>query len=124
MRFGEQHGRAGTIIALQCHFPGFSRRLFPLISRPLREHRQERTMDSTARNEDGNMRAPAAFALAHSARSIGLVTRLFDLIFVWRNRARQRRHLAELDDRLLRDIGISSIEVEHEISLPFWRSER
>jgi len=79
-------------------------------------------VDSTARTEDGNMRAPAA--LAHSARSIGLVTRLFDLIFTWRNRARQRRHLAELDDRLLRDIGISSIEVEHEISLPFWRSER
>ena len=54
----------------------------------------------------------------------GLVTRLFDQVFTWLDRARQRRHLGELDDRLLRDIGISSIEVEHEISLPFWRSER
>lgn len=54
----------------------------------------------------------------------GLATRLFDQLFAWLERSRQRRHLGELDDRLLRDIGLSRAEVEHEIALPFWRTDR
>lgn len=56
--------------------------------------------------------------------SRGLVTRLFDQVLTWLERARQRRQLSELDDRLLRDIGLSRAEVEHEISRPFWRTDR
>jgi uncharacterized protein YjiS (DUF1127 family) len=52
----------------------------------------------------------------------GSLTRLFDQLLSWLDRARQRRHLAELDDRLLRDIGLSRAEVEHEIERPFWRA--
>ena len=54
----------------------------------------------------------------------GFVTRLFDRLFSWHERARQRRQLCELDDRLLRDIGVSRAEVEHEMALPFWRNRR
>jgi uncharacterized protein YjiS (DUF1127 family) len=54
----------------------------------------------------------------------GLVTRLFDHLFTWLDRARQRRHLGELDDRLLRDIGLSRAEVDHEISQRFWQTDR
>ena len=54
----------------------------------------------------------------------GPVTRLFDQVITWLERTRQRRHLSELDDRLLRDIGLSRAEVEHEIAQPFWRSRR
>lgn len=36
-------------------------------------------------------------------------------------RRRQRRALAELDDRLLRDIGLTSYDVTREIEKPFWR---
>lgn len=54
----------------------------------------------------------------------GIGTSLFDQVFTWLERARQRRHLGELDDRLLRDIGLSRADVEHEISQPFWRNDR
>jgi uncharacterized protein YjiS (DUF1127 family) len=37
------------------------------------------------------------------------------------DRARQRRALARLDDRLLRDVGLSRADVEREYSRPFWR---
>jgi uncharacterized protein YjiS (DUF1127 family) len=53
----------------------------------------------------------------------GLVARAVDLLLIWSDRMRQRRHLAELDDRLLRDIGVSRADVEGEISRPFWRPE-
>jgi uncharacterized protein YjiS (DUF1127 family) len=43
------------------------------------------------------------------------------LIATWRARSRQRQALASLDDRLLRDIGITRGQAEHECSKPFWR---
>jgi uncharacterized protein YjiS (DUF1127 family) len=39
----------------------------------------------------------------------------------WQERVHQRRHLLELDERLLRDIGLSRYDVEREAAKPFWR---
>jgi uncharacterized protein YjiS (DUF1127 family) len=39
----------------------------------------------------------------------------------WISIARQRRALADLDDRLLRDVGISRYDAAHEAGKPFWR---
>jgi uncharacterized protein YjiS (DUF1127 family) len=39
----------------------------------------------------------------------------------WRQRARQRRALADLDAHLLRDIGVSAQQAKHEASKVFWR---
>ena len=44
-----------------------------------------------------------------------------DTLLVWQRRHRDRMHLMSLDDRLLRDIGISYSDVDHEASKPFWR---
>jgi uncharacterized protein YjiS (DUF1127 family) len=40
---------------------------------------------------------------------------------VWYERWRRRRHLTELDDHILRDIGIPPGMVERERAKPFWR---
>jgi uncharacterized protein YjiS (DUF1127 family) len=40
----------------------------------------------------------------------------------WRIRARGRADLATLDDRQLRDIGLTRCDVGREISKPFWRA--
>ncbi len=49
------------------------------------------------------------------------VVSLFALVGLMFQRARQRRALARLDPRLLRDIGISPEQARQEIDKPFWR---
>ena len=44
-----------------------------------------------------------------------------DALLTWRERAQMRRQLLMLDDRLLKDIGISRLEAMHEAEKPFWR---
>ncbi|MFT6579701.1 MAG: hypothetical protein ACJAU6_000118 [Alphaproteobacteria bacterium] len=43
------------------------------------------------------------------------------LVQLWCERRRQRRALARLDDRLLRDIGISKRRAKEESEKTFWR---
>jgi uncharacterized protein YjiS (DUF1127 family) len=45
-----------------------------------------------------------------------------DTVLDWQERVRQRHHLGEMDDHLLRDIGLSRADLEHESSKPFWRA--
>ena len=45
----------------------------------------------------------------------------FTALLIWLDRARQRRHLARLDDRMLRDIGLDRASIGQEIAKPFWR---
>ena len=44
----------------------------------------------------------------------------FVLIRRWIERTRQRRALVELDDQMLRDIGITRVEAVREAEKPFW----
>jgi uncharacterized protein YjiS (DUF1127 family) len=39
----------------------------------------------------------------------------------WHRRSRDRAKLAMLDDRMLRDIGVSRADVWYECNKPFWR---
>jgi len=62
----------------------------------------------------GNSTAPAL------RRWSGL--RIVDMLLQFHERTRQRQALMALDDRLLKDIGISRADAEREASKPFWRS--
>lgn len=46
---------------------------------------------------------------------------LFSGLASWHRRHRQRLDLAELDDHLLADIGVTPLEARHESAKPFWR---
>ncbi|MEQ9815095.1 MAG: DUF1127 domain-containing protein [Azospirillaceae bacterium] len=46
---------------------------------------------------------------------------LIEALWRWPERARQRRHLAAMDDRQLRDIGLTRGEVDDETRKPFWK---
>ena len=50
-----------------------------------------------------------------------LWTRIAEVVLTWLERARQRRHLAQFSDHMLKDIGLSRSEAEREIAKPFWR---
>ena len=49
------------------------------------------------------------------------VGRLAGTLQLWRRRSRERAQLATLDDRMLRDIGVSRADIWDEIHKPFWR---
>jgi uncharacterized protein YjiS (DUF1127 family) len=44
------------------------------------------------------------------------------LLSIWRRRLRERRELAAMDDRGLRDIGLTRYDAYCEASKPFWRA--
>ena len=51
--------------------------------------------------------------------------RLLDLFLAaetWLDRHAQRLELAELDDHMLHDVGLSRADVEREVAKPFWRA--
>ncbi len=47
--------------------------------------------------------------------------RLFATIVAWQQRYELRRHLLEMDDRLLDDIGFSRAQARQEAARPFWK---
>ena len=47
---------------------------------------------------------------------------VFECLSLWRDRARQRRQLAALDDRMLADIGINRCDVMRECDKHFWEA--
>jgi uncharacterized protein YjiS (DUF1127 family) len=68
-----------------------------------------------------NTTLPRGRRPAVAARLRTALVRLPALVREWRRRVRGRAELAALDDRTLRDIGLSRVDIWHEIDKPFWR---
>ena len=58
----------------------------------------------------------------HYAPLAGTYTAFNQILAGWRRRARERRELATLDSRTIRDLGLSPSDVQFEVNKPFWRS--
>jgi uncharacterized protein YjiS (DUF1127 family) len=56
---------------------------------------------------------------ARSART-NLLTAVLTAVDTWIERHRQRNALLELNDAMLKDIGVSRADAEREGSKPFW----
>jgi uncharacterized protein YjiS (DUF1127 family) len=61
------------------------------------------------------------------ARSVGgdiaaALDRVLEVPFVWADRVAERRHLAELDDHMRKDIGLTRADLHEVTDKPFWRS--
>ncbi len=52
---------------------------------------------------------------------IRAIARAFETLLIWQERASQRHALAQLDARMLKDVGLNRVDVELETSKPFWR---
>ncbi len=62
-----------------------------------------------------------------TAASVGEIlldaaARAIRTLLIWQERDRQRRALAQLDARMLKDIGLSRAEVDLELGKPFWHA--
>ena len=51
---------------------------------------------------------------------VASVLEILDGLVIWRERARQRHALQSIDDRGLKDIGLSRADVVRESRKPFW----
>ena len=51
----------------------------------------------------------------------GWVRRFADRLMTWLQRSRQRRQLATFSDHMLKDLGLSRADVDHETSRRFWQ---
>jgi uncharacterized protein YjiS (DUF1127 family) len=53
---------------------------------------------------------------------VAQVARSIEILLLWQRRANERHALAQLDDKILRDLGLSRSEVARELRKPFWRA--
>jgi uncharacterized protein YjiS (DUF1127 family) len=96
--------------------------------RPADRDRVPSQPDALARYRLSADAVAAARASLLRPGSVGLAHRLWRAVTaaaatwrLWRERAYSRKNLAELDPRMLRDIGVSPSQIWHEANKPFWR---
>jgi len=64
---------------------------------------------------------PPLVSAPRTAAGRPLLRAVLDRIAHWRQNARGRAQLAKLDERLLKDIGLSRSEAWREANTPFWK---
>jgi uncharacterized protein YjiS (DUF1127 family) len=63
----------------------------------------------------------ASLHLLRRATADAIASKLVTNLFVWLERARERRQLLSLSDRALQDFGRSRADAANEGDKPFWR---
>jgi uncharacterized protein YjiS (DUF1127 family) len=58
---------------------------------------------------------------ASPRRLSGFLSEVRATLREWRQRKNGRLELARLDERMLRDIGLTRVDADYEINKPFWR---
>jgi uncharacterized protein YjiS (DUF1127 family) len=63
---------------------------------------------------------PVRWGGAASKFFVASVLKILDGLVTWQERARQRHALQSIDNRGLKDIGLSRADVDRECRKPFW----
>lgn len=50
------------------------------------------------------------------------VLQLLKLVSTWQKRSHQRRHMLQISDETLTDVGLSRADIEGEALKPFWKA--
>jgi uncharacterized protein YjiS (DUF1127 family) len=72
-------------------------------------------LKKTARPEPGSSFNPAKML-------VSVITHGFDKLLDWQERYTERRRLAQTDDYMLKDMGLTRGDIAREIAKPFWQS--
>jgi uncharacterized protein YjiS (DUF1127 family) len=62
--------------------------------------------------------APAEFPYP---RVRNLLLEMARCVWRWQERARERRHLADMTDHMRADVGLNAVWTPHEANKPFWK---
>ena len=65
---------------------------------------------------------PPVARIAAPSRLSGFFTGLLTRFAEWQERHEQRAHLAGMDERMLKDIGVTHVDAARESSKPFWQA--
>jgi uncharacterized protein YjiS (DUF1127 family) len=68
-----------------------------------------------------NRSVASAVRIDVRSRRPGGLAFFVETVLAWQDRMRQRRHLAGMEERMLRDIGLTRADVTVEAEKPFWR---
>jgi uncharacterized protein YjiS (DUF1127 family) len=68
-----------------------------------------------------SMALPAQAAVRKCERPTSYLRRALAQFDIWRQRLRDRRALTLMDDRSLRDLGLTRYDALYEARKPFWR---
>jgi uncharacterized protein YjiS (DUF1127 family) len=61
------------------------------------------------------------FSMISYSRSFSVANGVVKTLSTWQDRVRERRHLANLEPHLMKDIGLEPWQVRAEAAKPFWQ---
>lgn len=73
---------------------------------------------------NGNRRAPIVHGgpnLSIDGRISAVLLRVVNQLLIWQDRARERAHLRDLSDHMMKDLGLSRADIDREAGKPFWQ---
>jgi uncharacterized protein YjiS (DUF1127 family) len=77
---------------------------------------------STQKNSSARTLFKGNFGINNNSLLVKSTYAALHVLYVWQDRAAQRRRLAVMDDRMLDDIGVNRGEAMREARKPFWRA--
>ena len=77
---------------------------------------------SSQKNTSESTLCKGKFYINNNSLLVKFAYAALHVLYVWQDRAEQRRRLAVMDDRMLDDIGVNRGEAMREARKPFWRA--